>query len=77
MLGERTYFAQETVHLLQGIPLVFCSMTFQREVNADNVEFNEDGKRLVTGELWLEVLRGSYMAKLMVLQNKGRYVLGE
>jgi hypothetical protein len=52
-------------------------MIFHREVNADNVEFNEDGKRLVTGELWLEVLRGSYMAKLMVLQNKGRYVLGE
>jgi hypothetical protein len=25
-----------------------------REVNADDVEFNEDGKCLVTGESWLQ-----------------------
>jgi len=29
MLGERTYSAQETAHLLLGIPLVCSSITFQ------------------------------------------------
>ncbi len=29
MLGERTYSAQETAHLLLGIPLVRTSVTFQ------------------------------------------------
>ena len=29
MLGERAYSAQETAHLLQGIPLVHCSVSFK------------------------------------------------
>ncbi|KAJ7572274.1 hypothetical protein C8J56DRAFT_905872 [Mycena floridula] len=38
MLGERTYSAQETAHLLLGIPLVQCSVTFH------TVSIGNDGR---------------------------------
>ena len=64
LLGERTYSAQETAHLLLGLPLVACSVSFQtiniasdgalREVTADDLGFNEQGERVVTAESWLQ-----------------------
>jgi hypothetical protein len=75
MVGERTYSAQETAHLLLGIPLVGCSMTFHslniasegtmREIEAREMEFNEDGERVVTGESWLQ----RYMKRSVEIDN--------
>ena len=64
MIGERTYSAQETAHLLQGIPLVRSSASFQTLNLARNgslrrlgdVEGNEGegDERPVTSESWLQ-----------------------
>ncbi|KAJ7589924.1 hypothetical protein C8J56DRAFT_888136 [Mycena floridula] len=69
MLGERSYSAQETVHLLLGIPLVCSSVTFQtiylgkdgemRELqvecdNSGDTEDGNEGSRHVTGDSWLQ-----------------------
>ncbi|KAK6972287.1 hypothetical protein R3P38DRAFT_2481780, partial [Favolaschia claudopus] len=69
MLGERTYSAQETAHLLLGVPLVRTSVSFQtltiaaeggvREVHAvdrdDEGSMAEDPEeREVTGDAWFQ-----------------------
>lgn len=71
MLGERTYSAQETAHLLLGVPLVRTSVAFQtqyigeeggmRELEDEN-ELEADGEevggeRRVTGDSWLQRCR--------------------
>jgi hypothetical protein len=61
MLGERTYSAQETAHLLLGIPLVRTSVSFQtlnlgaeggiRELHTNEGDLAEDpDEREVTGD---------------------------
>ena len=60
MLGERTYSAQETAHLLLGIPLVSASTTFQtiyigadggyRLLGTDDVAETGEGDVAATGE---------------------------
>jgi hypothetical protein len=74
MLGERTYSAQETAHLLLGIPLVHASTTFQtiyisaeggfRELGTEedamaNGGEESDGNPTATTESWLQ----RYMAR--------------
>ena len=66
MLGERTYSAQETAHLLLGLPLVRTSVSFasvnlaaqddMREIlGPDEVaDVADDGERVVTGKSWLQ-----------------------
>ena len=69
MLGERTYSAQETVHLLLGIPLVQASVTFQtiytgtdggyqklaaQQGDAELGAFLGDDENLVTDDSWLQ-----------------------
>jgi hypothetical protein len=65
MLGERTYSAQETAHLLLGIPLVRTSVTFQtlhlgedggmRQLQTDEDDGAEDvDGRPVTGDSWFQ-----------------------
>ncbi|KAJ7904999.1 hypothetical protein B0H13DRAFT_2663344 [Mycena leptocephala] len=67
MLGERTYSAQETAHLLLGIPLVCVSVSFQtlnlgaeggiREVQTNDDDGVEDlDERRVTGDSWFQRL---------------------
>lgn len=85
MLGERTYSAQETAHLLLGIPLVRCSMSFQslnissdgdmREIDANEVEFNEAGERVVTGESWLQryMKRPAHMENMTLHEVRQQY----
>jgi hypothetical protein len=75
LLGERTYSAQETAHLLLGIPLVRCSVTFHslnissdgamRQINVDEVELNDHGERFLTGDSWLQ----RYMKRPDELEN--------
>lgn len=66
MLGERTYSAQETAHLLLSIPLVRTSVSFQtlhlgaeggmRELQPEDeegVELDSD-ERPVAGDSWIQ-----------------------
>lgn len=63
MLGERAYSAQETVHILLGIPLVHARFSYQT-VNlttdgslrhlADNIASLSADEDLLTGESWLK-----------------------
>jgi hypothetical protein len=67
MLGERTYSAQETAHLLLGIPLIRASVSFQTltlaaegcmrelETNEDDGE-DDPNERHVTGHSWMQRL---------------------
>lgn len=68
MLGERAYSAQETAHLLLGIPLVRTSVTFQNlnlskngslhalvERRGDEAEAAMDiDDQAVTGQSWIQ-----------------------
>lgn len=68
MLGERTYSAQETAHLLLGIPLVRASVTFQtiytgtdggyRELAVQEADTESgamgENEDLVTDDSWLQ-----------------------
>ena len=65
MLGERMYSAQETAHLLLGIPLVRTSVSFQtlniredggmRELEENEEEAVDDpDQRRVTGDSWIQ-----------------------
>lgn len=67
MLGERTYSAQETAHLLLGIPLVRASVTFQTVYTGTNGGYRElaahegdtelavgEDENLVTDDSWLQ-----------------------
>jgi len=70
LIGERTYSAQETAHLLLGIPLVRSSTSFQTlylasegsmrpleqadEGDVDREPGNADDGRPVTDESWLQ-----------------------
>lgn len=67
MLGERTCSAQETAHLLLGIPLVRASVSFQtlnlgaeggiRELQTNDDDGVEDpDERRVTGDSWFQRL---------------------
>ncbi len=74
MLGERTYTAQETAHLLLGVPLVRTSVSFQslnlskdgssralqdEPDTEDPMSMAADGEdRVVTAESWLQKYMG-------------------
>jgi hypothetical protein len=46
MIGERTYSAQETAHLLLGIPLVHSTATFQTVV----LDKDGEAREVITDE---------------------------
>ncbi|KAJ3505917.1 hypothetical protein NLJ89_g7163 [Agrocybe chaxingu] len=81
MLGERTYSAQETAHLLLGIPLVRASASFQtlyigpeggmRELGEEDINENAlegagaEGERRVTSDSWIQ----RYMKRAAELES--------
>lgn len=60
MLGERTYSAQETAHLLLGIPLVRTSVSFQSlNLSKDGslralMDAGDDADQAMTRESWIQ-----------------------
>ena len=82
MLGERTYSAQETAHLLLSIPLVRTSFSFQslnlskdgalRAISTNNDEDNDPldtDTRTLTGESWLQ----RYTSRAIALNDLSLY----